>query len=318
VSFASPLILIALVAIPLLVRWYTSQQRRRAQVAQAFVAPALTPSVAPRRPGWRRHVPMLAFAVAVAALIVAAARPQRSVAVPITNGAVMLANDVSSSMLSTDVSPTRLEAAKRADKRFLASSPSSVEIGLLEFARTPIVLQSPSTDHSLAQAALAQFRVRGGTAIGDAIVTSLHVLATLPTKGGKRPPGAIVLLSDGTSNVGSDPLAAARAAAAQHVPVYTIALGTPNGTIAVRRGSQTVMAPDPPDPRELAQIASISGGRSFTVADSAALRTVYSHLAAQLGRKQVKHELTASLAGGGLVLLLIGSGLSLHWFGRLV
>jgi Ca-activated chloride channel homolog len=317
-SFAWPVALLGLLAVPLLLKWYVSQQRRRSLAAQAFVAPVLTASVAPRGPGWRRHAPMLAFALALAVLVVAAARPQRSVAVPVSEGAIMLANDVSSSMTATDVRPTRLDAAKQADARFLASVPGTIEVGLLEFARTPVVLQSPTTAHSLTEAALAQFRSSGGTAIGDAILTALRLLASLPPKDGKRPPGAIVLASDGASNVGSDPLAAARQAAARHIPVYTIALGTPNGTYSEKRGSQTVTVPAPPDPRELAQIAAISRGRSFTVATASGLRDAYAHLAARLGHKQVKHEVTASFAGGGLALLLLGSVLSLLWFGRLV
>jgi len=317
-SFASPLALLGLLSIPLLLRWYARQRRRRARDAHAFVAPAMMPSVTPHRPRWRRDAPTLAFALALAVLIVAAARPQRSVAVPLTEGAIMLANDVSSSMTATDVHPTRLEAAKRADKRFLASAPGAIEVGLLEFARTPVVLQSPTTDHSLTRTALAQFRTSGGTAIGDAILTAVRVLTTLPTKDDKRPPGAIVLASDGASNVGSAPLAAARQAAAQHIPIYTVALGTPNGRYPDKRGSRTVIRPAPPDPQELARIAAVSHGRSLTVATAAGLRDAYTHLATRLGQKQVKHEITASLAGGGLALMLLGSILSLRWFGRMI
>jgi Ca-activated chloride channel family protein len=318
VSFSSPLVLLGLVAIPALIAWYLSQQRRRARAAEAFVAPALTLSVAPRRPGWRRHAPMLVFAIAIAVLIAAAARPQRTVAVPVDSAAIMLANDISSSMTATDVRPLRLAAAQRAATRFVAGVPSSVLVGQMQFARKPVVLQSPTTDHSLTQAAIAQLRPGGGgTAIGDAIVTALHVLTMLPPKGGKRPPSAIVLLSDGSSNVGSSPLAAARQARAQHVPIYTIALGTPNGTISIKRGSRTVNAPVPVSSQELGQIASSSGGRAYTAADSANASSVYAHLATELGHKKVKHEITASFAGGGLVLLLLGSVLSLRWFGRL-
>jgi Ca-activated chloride channel family protein len=318
VSFSSPFVLLGLLAIPLLIRWYVSQQRRRARAAREFVAPLLTRSLAPRRPGWRRHAPMLVFAIAIAMLIVAAARPQKTVAVPVDSAAIMLANDISSSMTATDVRPSRLGAAQRAAERFVAGVPSTVEVGQLEFARKPILLQSPTTDHSLTQAAIARLRRGGGgTAIGDAIQTAFHVLTTLPPKGGKRPPSAIVLLSDGTSNVGTSPLAAAQQAKARHIPIYTIALGTPNGTIPIKRGSQTVTTPVPVSSQELAEIASSSGGRAYTAADSANASAVYAHLATQLGHKKVKREITASFAGGGLVLLLLGSVMSLRWFGRL-
>lgn len=317
-SFASPLVLLALLALPLLITWYTGQQRRRRLAASAFAAPALTASVAPRPPRWRRHAPMLVFGLALAVLIAAAARPQRSVAVPVTNGAIMLANDVSGSMQATDVAPSRLGAAERAAKRFLARTPSAVQVGLIEFARTPTLLQSPTTDHALTAAAFNQFHTSGGTAVGDTILAAVRELKNVPLVHGKRPPGAIVMISDGASNVGSDPLAAARQARAQHIPIYTVAVGTAYGTIQIKRRTGTVTAPVPVSPQQLGQIARLSGGRAFTASDAGGLSAVYTHLAAQLGRKHIKREITASFAGGGLVLLLIGSALSLRWFGRLV
>src|SRR5690348_1848351 len=178
------------------------QQRYRKQAAAAFVRPALTPSVTPRKPGWRRHLPMIAFLAAITALIVAAARPQQTVAVPVNRAAIMLANDVSSSMSATDVKPSRLEAAKAAARRFVLGVPASVEVGQMEFARRPALLQSPTTDRAVTVSAIDQLRSGGGgTAIGNTIQTALRVLSNLRTNG-KRPPGAIVLLSDGTSNVG--------------------------------------------------------------------------------------------------------------------
>ena len=318
-SFGNPVLLVGLVAIPLLVRWYVGRQRRRAQAASAFVAPQLTESVAPRRPRWRRHVPMLAFVLAVAVLIVAAARPQRSVAKATTSGAVMLVDDVSSSMQATDVAPSRLGAAQRAAKRFLSEVPSAVQVGLVEFTWSPTVLQSPTGDHALTKAALAQVpRTSGGTAVGEAILTGARELRSVPRIGGKLPPGAIVLISDGASNVGVSPLTVARQAAAWHIPIYTVSVGTPSGTIQVRRGSQTTTAPVPVDRGELAEIARLSGGRAFTAADAAGVSAAYGHLAARLGTKRVSEEITATFAGLGLALLLVGSALTLRWFGRLV
>jgi Ca-activated chloride channel homolog len=317
VSFVHPVVLVALVAIPFLVKWYVVHHRRRARAASAFVTPALTASVAPQRPRWRRHVPMLAFLLALAVLIVAAARPQRTLARTVEEASIMLANDTSGSMAATDVAPSRLVAAERAADRFLASVPGSVRVGLLEFNTKVILLQSPTTDHALVHSALAQLRVTGGTAIGDALRTALRMLAGVPREGGKQPPSAIVLLSDGASDVGSDPLTAAQQAAAEHVPVYTVELGTPNGTITEKRGTQTVTVPVPPNPQQLAEIAHISRGQAFTAADAKGLDTVYERLGAELGHKKVKHEMTASFAAGGLALLLLGGVASLVWFGRL-
>ena len=317
-TFAAPLALVGLVTIPLLIRWYAGQQRRRAQAARSFAAPALAASVAPRRPRWRRHAPMLAFLIAAVILILAAARPQATVAVPVNRGAIMLANDISDSMRATDIRPSRLVAAQRAASRFLARVPSTVEVGSMAFARHPTVLQSPTGDRGLTRAAVRGLRVGGGgTAIGDAIGLAVRVLDRVRGPNGKRPPSAIVLLSDGGSNVGASAVGAARQAAAQHIPVYTVALGTAGGTISGRQGSRTLTIPVPVSSQELAQIARVSGGRAYTAADSAKVSAVYAHLAAQLGHKNVKREITASFAGGGLALLLIGSLLSLAWFGRL-
>jgi Ca-activated chloride channel family protein len=319
VSFSSPLVLIGLVAVPVLVVWYLAQQRRRRGAAAAFASPLMTESVTPRRPGWRRHAPMLIFAIAIALLIAAAARPQRTVAVPVNSAAIMLANDISSSMSATDVKPSRLGAAQKAASRFVSEVPGGAQVGLIEFARRPILLQSPTTNHALTLGAIAGLRPGGGgTAIGEAITTALHTLTTLPRRGGKRPPGAIVLLSDGTSNVGPGPLAAARQAKADHIPIYTISLGTSRGTISITRKGRTTSAPVPVSSQELAQIAQASGGKAYTAADSAKASAIYQHLAVQLGHKKVKREITADVAGGGLVLLLAGGALTLMWFGRIV
>lgn len=315
-SFLHPAVLVALVAIPLLAVWYSTQQRRRAQAATKFVMPALTASVAPRRPRWRRHVPMAAFALALVALILAAARPERTIAVPVTTASIMLANDTSGSMAATDVSPSRLAAAEHADDRFLSKVPGSVRVGLVEFNTRAALLQSPTTDHDLVRSSLAQLRVTGGTAIGDALQTALRALT--PAPGVKQPPSAIVLLSDGASDLGSDPLSAARQAAARHIPIYTVELGTAHGTVTEKRGTRTIEVPVPPNPQQLEQIARISHGQAFTVGDATRLDTVYEHLGAQLSHKRVKQEITAGFAGGGLVLLLVGGAASLAWFGRLV
>jgi Ca-activated chloride channel family protein len=318
-TFATPPVLIALVAIPLLTSWYVGRQRRRAQAAAAFVAPKLIASVAPHRPGWRRHLPMLAVALALAVLVIAAARPQTTNAVPVTDAAVMLANDVSASMGSTDVAPSRLGAAQRAAAQFLANVPSSIRVGLLEFNTKATLLQSPTTDHALTRDALRQLHAYGHTDIGVALRTAVKLLNEQKAVGGKRPPSAIILLSDGYSTNGPDPLVAAREAAQQHIPIYTVAVGTSRNSIQVRRGGKIVTVAVPPvSPGQLAQIAQVAGGRAYTASDAAGLKAVYAQLAAQIGHKRVKHEITASFAGGGLVLLLLASAMSLGWFGRLV
>jgi Ca-activated chloride channel homolog len=319
VSFAAPFVLLALLALPLLVAWYVQQQRVRRAAAAAFAAPRLLPSVAPRRPRWRRHLPMLAFALALALLVLAAARPQRTVAVPVEHAAIVLATDVSGSMLATDVKPSRLIAAKRAARGFLERVPARVNVGVLSFNNHASVLQSPTRSRADARAAIDRMAVSGGTATGEAIASAVTTLRNVEGADGRRPPGAIVLISDGTSTYGRDPLAEARAAARLHIPIYTVALGTDHGTIRVPgRGGEQRVERVPPDPRALAAIAHASGGETFTAASTDGLDAVYERLGSQLGRRDVQRQVTAAFAAGGLVLLLVGAGLSLRWFGRLI
>ncbi|MEA2228901.1 MAG: Ca-activated chloride channel [Solirubrobacteraceae bacterium] len=320
-SFGSPLVLVALLLLPALVVWYVRMQRGRQRAAAAFASPALLASVAPRRPGWRRHAPMVAFALAIAVLIVAAAKPERTVAVPVERAAIMLATDVSGSMQATDVKPSRLVAARRAARRFVEDVPSGVNIGVMAFNGRPRVLQSPTPQRDDILAALARLTPSGGTATGEAITAALRSLRTQRANGRRPPPSAIVLLSDGASTKGKDPVQAAQEARRARIAVYTVALGTPGGTIQVPRpgsagGTETRRVP--PDPASLAQIAQASGGEHFDAIDSAQLKRVYERLGSQLGTEKRKRQMTASFAGGALVLLLAGAGMSLGWFGRLV
>ena len=318
-SFAAPLVLIALLGLPLLVLWYVQQQRDRRAAAAAFAAPRLQPSVAPRRPGWRRHLPMFAFALALALLVLAAARPQRTVAVPVERASIMLATDVSGSMLATDVKPNRLIAAKRAARAFVDGVPAGVNVGVLAFNNHATVLQSPTRDRADARDAIDRMAVSGGTATGEAIGSAVTALRNVPREGGRRPPAAIVLISDGTSTYGVDPVEAAREAARLRIPVYTVALGTDQGTIRVPgRDGETRLERVPPDPTALAAIARASGGETFTAENADGLSAVYERLGSQLGRENEERQVTTAFAAGGLILLLAGAGLSLRWFGRLI
>ena len=311
-SFRDPLVLIALVAVPVVIALHRRRRRGDAAAMAAFSSAPLLASVAPRRPGWRIHVPAGALAAALALLVLAGARPQRVATVALPDGAVMLADDTSSSMGATDVHPTRLAAAAQAARQFIATVPKPIRVGVETFAGTPALLQSPTTDHVTAGATLSGLRAYGHTAIGDALNTALAALAKQRTPGGRRVPGAIVLLSDGTSTTGADPLAVARQARTQHVPIDTVAVGTPNG----RLGTGARSGPVPVDASELRQIAALSGGRTFTAADARHLSAVYTRLAHQLSRHREQHEVTASLAGAGMIVLLAGGALSLAWFGR--
>jgi Ca-activated chloride channel family protein len=319
-SFGAPAVLAALVLIPAAIVAYVRYQRHRRRAAAAFASPALLASVAPRRPGWRRHAPMAAFALALAVLIVAAAKPQKTVAVPVERASIMLATDVSGSMEAVDVKPSRLVAARRAAKNFVDGVPRGVNVGVMAFNGRPRVLQSPTPERDDIATALNRLSPSGGTATGDAITAALRVLRQPTGINKKPPPSAIVLLSDGASTKGKNPVAAAQEAKRAKIPVYTVALGTPAGTIEVPRpgggGNETRRVP--PDPDSLAQIARASGGQTFTADNASDLKRVYQKLGSQLGTEKRKRQLTSSFAGGALVLLLVGAGMSLAWFGRLV
>jgi Ca-activated chloride channel family protein len=319
VSFAAPLVLIGLVALPLLAAAYVGEQRRRGAAAAAFAAPAVQASLAPRRPGWRRHLPMLAVLLAIALLILAAAKPRRTVAVPVERASIMLATDVSGSMTATDVSPSRLVAAKRAARRFVEQVPARLNVGVMAFNETARALQSPTLDRGAVKAAIDGMTPSGGTATGTAIDTATSVLSHARGERGRRPPAAVVLLSDGASTRGRDPVAAAQAARRLHIRVYTVALGTSRGTITVpRRGGGSVTRRVPPDPASLQQIARASGGSAFTAQTASGLKQVYETLGSQLGHKKEKRQVTSAFAGGAAALLAAGLGMSLAWFGRLI
>jgi Ca-activated chloride channel family protein len=320
VSFAAPLVLLALLVLPALAVFYVRHQRERARAAAAFAAPALTPSVAPNRPGWRRHVPMLIFALALAVLIFAAARPRTTVAVPVERASILLATDVSGSMEAKDVAPNRLVAAQRAARSFVARVPKKVNVGVMAFNSRPSILQSPTRDREAVAEAINAFNPRGGTATGEAIQAGVRSLTRVRGTGARKPPAAIVLISDGASTRGVDPVTAAQAAKKAGIRVYTVALGTAQGTIEVPRanGQGTITRNVPPDPESLARIATASGGKAFTATDAKGLDEVYKSLGSQLGRKNEKREVTAGFAGGALAILLLGAALSLRWFGRLI
>jgi Ca-activated chloride channel family protein len=339
VSFATPAALIALVAIPVLAGLYWAEQRRRRAAAEAFAAAPLQPSVVPHQPGWRRHAPMLAVGAALALLIGAAAMPQRTVAVPVERAAIMLATDISGSMTATDVRPSRLVAAERAAQRFVDAVPARVNVGVMTFNQGAQVLQSPTRDREAVRAAIAGQQPSGTTALGDAITAATKVLRppsasersaqgqAAPPQGDARrerrarrgPPAAVVLLSDGSSTRGRDPVEAAREARRLKVPVYTVSLGTADGTITrQRKDGTTVTEPVPPDPQALERVARASGGRAYTAQSAGELNAVYEQLGSQVGRRDEQRQITSLFAGGGLVLLLAGIAMSVRWFGRII
>jgi Ca-activated chloride channel family protein len=306
VSFQSPWLLIGLALIPALCVAYVFTERRRRRAAAAFASPRVAVSAVPRSPGWRRHLPLGLAGLATAALIAALARPQVSVAVPAEQATIVLAMDHSGSMMATDVTPSRLEAAKDAGEAFLDEVPDRVRVGGVVFNHRAQAVSSPTTDRAEVRGALeAAMTPSGGTATGDALATSLAMIKS------QKAPGAIVLLSDGKATHGQDPLPIADQAKEAGVPIYTVALGTASGTLP--NGDAV-----PPDVDTLRQLAERSGGEAFTADQADALSAVYEQLGSEVATKMEKREVTSAFAGGAAILLLLGGGLSLRWFRRLL
>jgi Ca-activated chloride channel family protein len=324
VSFAAPALLVGLVLLPLAALAYMALQRRRQRDAAAWATPALAPALLTGRPGWRAHLPPALLLVALAALVVALARPQRTVAAPQRAATVMMVTDISGSMNATDVAPDRLSAAVNAAKALLDKVPSSFRVGLVTFSDYAEQRAAPTTDRDAVRAALDQLTAEGGTAMGDGLERGLVAAQTpVPNSQGtgvQRLPALIVLLSDGKNNEGQlDPSTVAREARRAHVPIYTVALGTPSGEVEVRDQFGFLQRIDvPPDIQGLRDIARLSGGRSFTAADAGKLESIYAGLGTRLSSKPVKHEVTAAFAAGALALVLAAGALSLRWFGRLI
>jgi Ca-activated chloride channel homolog len=320
VSFGAPLVLMGLVAVVVLVASYVDRQRRRGSVAGTFASARMVESVAPHRPGWRRHLPIAALALALALLVAAAARPTVDVSEPVGNLSVLLATDVSGSMAATDITPNRITAAQHAADAFVLGAPKSVSIGVMEFDQTPTILALPSTDRVRTFAALGELKISGGTATGNAVEEGVAVLSRDRTDAtGKQAPAAMIVLSDGKSESGVDPVVAAQQAKRANIPVYTVALGTPQGTIDVRRkNGTTAVVPAPVDPSTLDSIAQASGGQAFDATNASGLSVIYENLGKRLAHHEVPHQVTTYFVGAGLLLLLFGSGVSLTLFGRLI
>ncbi len=306
-------VLLALAA--LVVVYVVMQVRRKATYAVRFTNLALLDVVAPKRPGWRRHVAAAAFAVGAALLIVALAEPTRDVNVPVERATVMLAIDVSLSMDATDIEPSRLEAAKRAADDFLDTVPDTINVGLVAFAGSASVLVPPTTDHGDVARAIDDLQLAEGTGIGEAIFAGLGALDALPEADDpdEEVPASIIVISDGETTVGrpnEEGVAAARDAG---VTVSTISFGTPNGFIVIE--GQAV--PVPPDLDAMAQIADDTGGVFFEAETETELAAAYEDLGSSVGFETEPRPITEWFIGAGLVGLLLAAALSLLWFARL-
>jgi Ca-activated chloride channel family protein len=315
VSFATPIWLLGLALVPLALLAYHASRRRGSRYAVRYTAVPALKVAAGAVPAWRRHLPAALALAALAALVLALAKPQKTVAVPVERASIMLVTDHSRSMSATDVEPDRLSAAQRAARTFLNTLPDQVRVGAVAFSDTPDAVQAPSSDHDDARRIVDGQVADGATATGAALEVAIDALKN-DKQNGKRPPSAIVLLSDGKTTVPPDPVPVARTAGQLKIPIYTVALGTRDATVPNPNpfGTPLLVAPDP---ETLRQIAEVSGGKAFTAEDSDSLKSIYKTLGSQLGTKTQKKQITATFAIGGLVLLLGAAVSSLRWAGRL-
>jgi Ca-activated chloride channel family protein len=340
-SFIWPVMLWpCLAALPLLVLAYLWLLRRRKRSSLRFAHLGLVKEAMGTRSAWRRHVPPALMLLALAVLLLAAARPTAVISLPLQQETIVLAMDVSGSMRAADVLPNRLVAAQEAAKAFVAQLPRSVRLAVVSFAGTAAVVQAPTLSREDVVAAIDRFQLQRGTAIGSGIVLSLATL--FPEAGidlsqitGQRamPPGpnekpkqdlapvapgsyssaAVILLTDGQRTTGPDPVEAAKMAADRGIKVYTVGIGTKEGeTIGFEGWSMRVKL----DEETLKTISNITRADYYYAGTADDLKKVYQGLSTRLAVEKKETEVTALFAALGALLVVLAGGLSVWWFGR--
>jgi Ca-activated chloride channel family protein len=311
-SFAAPSWLAALALVPVAIAASLAARRRARRYAVRFPAVS-TLQLLGAVTSWRRRIPAVFALGAIAALVLALARPHVSYSASAREASVMLVSDESGSMASTDVQPSRLAAAESAANTFIDELPAGARVGAIAFSSSVNAAQAPSSNHAAARSTIDAQVAGGATTTGNALQLALQLL---DGSSAKHAPAAIVLLSDGAANAGLNVIAVAREAAQDKIPIDTVALGTADGTLP----NPDPFAPPlavPPDPQLMAQIADLSHGRAFDAQTAGQLSSVYKHLAGQLGSVTRKREVTAEFAVGGLALLLLAATTSTRWSPRL-
>jgi Ca-activated chloride channel family protein len=311
-TLLSPLWLLLLVPVALLAVAYLLVSRRRSAYAVRFTNLDLLDKVAPRGPGWRRHVPAAALLGMFVLLVVGFARPTAEVEVPRERATIMVAFDVSASMSATDVSPDRFTAARQAARQFVEGLPPRFNLGLVAFSSEASVAVPPSTDRQAVLSALDRLSTTSGTAIGEAVYSSLEAIAALDSEE-EAPPAHIVLLSDGSNTTGRTVTEAAEEAAARGVPVTTIAYGTQGGVIELQ-GRQVPVPVDGPALQDLAEAA---GGGFYEAASGDELQAVYEDIGTSVGYRTEQQEIWQWFVAAALLSALLAAVTSMLWFARL-
>ena len=305
ISFLEPQRLWWLALIPLLVLLYLVLLRRKSSRSRTTGITNLD-KVLPKQQAWKRHIAVGAAVLSLAALNVAFAKPSDQVDVPRDRATIVLTLDVSRSMLAEDVSPNRMDAAKTAAKDFLGMLPNGFNVALVAFAGSASVVVAPTPDRGVIARAIENLQVAPSTAIGEGIFASIEALDMVPADP-KHPqevaPAAIVLLSDGATNIGRNSVDAAREARDKDVPVYTIAYGTADGFVVEGGQRQRV----PVNHAELSAVAKASGGKKFAAASDSELKAVYQTIAHSIGYEKVYTEVTDRYAGLALLLAVLAA-----------
>jgi Ca-activated chloride channel family protein len=313
-TFLSPERLWLLALVPLLLATYVLMQMRRRRYAVRFTNLALLSQVAPRRPGWRRHVAAGLFLAMLLIMMIGFARPATSVKVPRDRATIMVAVDVSLSMMAKDVPPDRFMAAKDAAKKFIRDLPARFNVGVVSFAGSANLVAAPSADRESAIASIDQMQLAKRTAIGEAVFTSIQAVRSFDSQASQDPPPAhIVLLSDGDNTTGRSVPETIDASRAAHIPVSTIAFGTPYGTVDIE-GETTSVSVNKETLRTLAEGA---GGKPYEAADGGQLSEVYDSIGTSLGFKTEHRDVAARFTGIALLFALAAGGTSLFWFARM-
>ncbi|TMH19596.1 MAG: VWA domain-containing protein [Betaproteobacteria bacterium] len=345
-TFLWPELLWLLLAIPALIGAYILLLRRKKKQVLRYASLGMVRDAMGAGQRFRRHVPPLLFLLALTALVVAVARPTATLTLPSQHETIILAMDVSGSMRAADVEPNRIGAAQAAARAFVADQPASARIGVVSFAATASVVQPPTRNRDDILAAIDRFQLQRGTAVGSGILVSLKTIfpdvefdlrgsnprddprgVPLDKAGasGKAapktvPPGsytsaAIILLSDGQTTTGPNPIEAARMAADRGVRIYTVGIGTPNGEILGSEGwSMRVRL----DEESLKTIANVTHGEYFYASNAKDLRKVYESLNTRLALETRQTEITALLAAAAAVITLLAAFLSMLWFNRVL
>jgi Ca-activated chloride channel family protein len=322
-SFASPWLLLCLLAGPAAVVAYLLFERRRSRQADAWSSSALLANMVPGQPGRRRLIPVTLFLIGLTLLLAGFARPQANINVPKEGATVVLAIDVSGSMEATDVKPTRVQAARAAATEFLQKLPKKYRASLVTFSDHSTVKVAPTYEHDKVIAALPTKAQAEGTALGEGIAASVLVAQRAigkPQAGKERVPAAILLLSDGSqTSKGLDPAQAAGRAKKIGVPISTVALGTARGVLVRKLGQgQRERIQVPPAPNALKALAQQTQGTFFQARSSDQLKKVYEDLGHRLLKQRERREVTVVATGAALAFMLVGAALSGVWFRRLV